>query len=43
MDRQLLRQAMDRHGVRLSAFCPSFFVLNDPARQEVRIEMGKKL
>ncbi len=34
MDTAALRQAMDRHGVRLSAFCPSFFVLNDPARQE---------
>ena len=34
VDTAALRQAMDRHGVRLSAFCPSFFVLNDPARQE---------
>ena len=34
VDTAALRQAMDRHGVRLSAFCQSFFVLNDPARQE---------
>ena len=34
VDTAALRQAMGRHGVRLSAFCPSFFVLNDPARQE---------
>ncbi|MGI5883847.1 MAG: TIM barrel protein [Candidatus Spyradocola sp.] len=37
-DTSALREAMDRHGVRLSAFCPSFFILNDRARQDEYID-----
>ena len=28
-----LRDAMETFGMKLSAFCPSFFILNDPARR----------
>lgn len=34
IDVPALKEAMDRHGVRLSTCCPSFFILNDPARHD---------
>lgn len=33
-DEQPLLHALEKHGVRLSAFCPDFFILNDPAQRE---------
>lgn len=33
-DEQPLLQALEKHRVRLSAFCPDFFILNDPAQRE---------
>jgi hydroxypyruvate isomerase len=33
-EEEALAAALDRHGVRLSAFCPDFFILNDASRHD---------